>query len=1849
MNRYVLGVLSIIVTLSGCSRSKSERPKLDPPDPLWSSFVSAHTSGLVSRKAHIRVEFTQDVVPPEQIGASARAALEIDPGVRGASTFSSPREIVFVPEGDLEMGRYYRVSLRPEALEDVPDSLGSYEFVFQVIEQELEVELEGLTAGENDDAMTLKGALLTADVSEADRAEQVIEARYLDEPLPVTWRHSTDGKRHDFEVSGIARQASATPLTVSWNGASIDVDNTGASDVEIPARDQFKVTRVQTFQDQQARILVFFSDNLDAAQNLSGLVRLDQTGHTTRIEGNILSLYPDQYVSGNVVLTLEPGIRNAGGERLEESSTHNLAFSSRKPQVRFVGKGVILPDNPVLSIPFEAVSVREVTVTALRIFGDNVGQFLQTNTLDGGRELGRVGRYLWRRTIPLSSPEPNKWNRYSLDATELFTESPGGIYRLTLSIRRADSTYTCPENTPPASLVEPPLLSADDLDHRSASSWDYYEDYYGVTDDGSQWSDRDDPCKDAYYRYANGTTDGRNFLSSNIGLLAKRDQHGKFVVVATDLRSSEPLRAAKLSVMSFQDQLLLTATTDANGFAEIESETKPFYLIAEKDGDRGYLKLSDGTALPVSHFDVGGEKIASGIKGHIYGERGVWRPGDDVHLTFVLEDEAGTIPEAHPVTMELYNPRGQLIESRTNASPVGEFYTFTLGTDEDAPTGRWRAHARLGGNVFTTPVRIETVMPNRLKVELDFGKKVLRKADMPIRGTLFGQWLSGAKASKLDAKIEARLAPIRTRFDRNADFVFDDPAREFTSEPQTIFEGALDGEGRANVSSELHLEGHSPGMLRASFSSRIFEPGGAFSISQTSLPFSPYEAFVGIKLPKGDATRNMLLTDVDHTVEIASLDAEGNPVSMKDIDITIYKIGWKWWWDGSGESLAQFASAEHQSVVDSRQASTTDGSGTWMFQIKYPAWGRYLLRACDSQGGHCAGQVFYIDWPGWAGRAMEQSGPGANALAFVPDKKQYDVGETARIQLPEASDGRALVTIENGTGLLERRWMELSGESPAIEIPVTKAMSPNAYVSVTLLQPHSGKKNDRPIRLYGITPLIVNDPETLLEPRIEAPVEWAPETTATIAVSEARGRPMTYTVAVVDEGLLGLTNFETPNLHDAFYKKEALGVMTWDLFDDVVGAYGGELERLLALGGDMASDIRNEDRERRRFPPVVTFLGPFELARGKKNDHRFDLPQYVGSVRVMVVAGKDGAYGSGEKSVFVRKPLMLLPTLPRVVSPDEELSVPVSLFVMDPSIRDVRLEVHPDAHFEVDGASFTNVAFSEPDEKLGFVRLRARSDLGMSTIRFSASGGGHRAEAEVNLEIRSPNPPSTRTERKLLEAGESFEINLTPHGLPGTNSAKLEIASMPPLDLERHLHYLVRYPHGCLEQTVSAVFPQLFLTTLLKLEPERAKDIDVNIEAGIRRLRGFQVPTGGFVYWPGGFWGENGADARSSWSTSYVGHFLVEADRLGHHVPAEMLSDWIRFQKSAAQSWTDERQSSTLDQAYRLYTLALAGQPELGAMNRLRERTGLSSVARWQLASAYALSGLMDAANDIVRGDRGFVPEDVQPNGTFASGLRDRAMILGAMIALKRDAESKDFVDLVSADLSSGRWHSTHALSFGLLAMAKFAGSVDSTLPTFEYTEGTSGPHAVTMSSPIYTTDLDAIAESGGPVVIENTSSRRLFASLFVTGTPRAGEEDAISSGLSVDVRYTNASGDPVDVGRLGQGEDFVAHLSVRNGTGAKIENIALSEVMPSGWEIHNTRLVDPEARAESSLDYEDIRDDRVYRYFGLNAGESKTFTTRLTAAYLGRFYLPGVLVEAMYDASKNARTKGQWVLVAER
>jgi hypothetical protein len=863
-------------------------------------------------------------------------------------------------------------------------------------------------------------------------------------------------------------------------------------------------------------------------------------------------------------------------------------------------------------------------------------------------------------------------------------------------------------------------------------------------------------------------------------------------------------------------------------------------------------------------------------------------------------------------------------------------------------------------------------------------------------------------------------------------------------------------------------------------------------------------------------------------------------------------------------------------------------------------------------------------------------------LRFASDKDTYQVGETAKIQLPEASKGRALLTVENASQILDQRWLELNGERTQVDVPITDKMAPNVYVSISLLQPHQGKTNDRPIRLYGIIPVKVENPSTLLTPVINAGEEWKPMTPQTFKVSEQNGKPMSYTLAVVDEGLLGLTKFETPDLHKSFYKKEALGIKTWDLFDDVMGAYGGQLERMLALGGGDEAQIDDAANKPKRFPPVVRFLGAFTLEAGQTREHTVELPPYLGAVRIMLVAAQDQAYGRAEKPVFVRQPVMMLSSLPRTLKTNETVQVPLTVFVGKPEVKQVTIETKGNQAFSALSQPIT-VNFDQPGEKVVMVPVQTGATPMAGQLQFIATSGAESSQHTVDIAIQAPNTPSIRSVMATIEPQSTWSPTVTPFGLTGTNQSTLEVSAIPGLNLDQHLDYLVNYPHGCLEQTTSSAFPQLYLPKLLQLPAEQQQKVERHIKAAIDKLGNFQAVSGNLMYWPG-------STEVNDWASIYAGNFLVEAQKQGYAIPTTLLNNWLIYQVNQAQEWSNvDNQDTSSIQAYRLYVLALAGKPQMGAMNRLRESGKANTQARWMLAAAYQKVGQTEAATQLTQGLAATQTSAPTPDLTFSGKLGNLGIQLETLLALNKTQDADALIQQMAIELALAENANTHDLSWALMSISHYLAQSTQAIKGQVSINGATAT-ALSTAQSLLSQKL-ATGDTAFKVDLKNEGDRKLYATVYSKGVAPAGNELAESKGLTLQVDILNSAKQVVwstqnpstQPLQFAQGQDYSIVVQVANSTPKVVKRVALSTLVPSGMEIGTH----PEA-AKVGLSYQDVRDDRVLSYFDLNAGERKTVTIPVNAAFLGNYYFPATSAEVMYEPNKRGRTAGLSVQIVK-
>lgn len=1856
---FILFLCIFLVFVTGCAKKKQEEiSKTD--DLLYINYISEYTSGSVSRTSTITVRLADNAdLDNRDIALENKevkpGVLSLNPSVKGKAMWDDPRTIHFYPDDRLPSGVRFNGYLELSKIFEVPEELSVFEFTFSVIKQDFDVTIgDVLFSGDTVTKQTITGVVETADWVSIENVKQIITVRGKDKELPVQWEHDLNENKHTFKIKNIDREKTTYTIKIEWNGDPIGVNKKGDAFVEIYGLEDFMYLSCRLVLDEERHMEMQFSMPLDEKQKLAGIITVDgDESPSFFIEKNIISLYPSRGARNTLRITINAELKDWTGSKLGEKIELSATFKQEHPQVRWVRKKEgILPGTEGFIIPFEAISLNAVDVSVIEVYENNLVQFLQVNRdITGSSEMKRVGRPILYKTVSLVNKEVRdlyEWNRFNLDFSNLFKMKPGSLYQVRINFRRSQSIYSCADADGEMMIDE--MLKENWETPEEKTNWDYYTNYYydDYYDDYyyyDYWEYRNDPCKDAYYGLRRQIS--TNVLASDLGIITKGSENGELHIFVTDIKDTTTYSGVDIEVYNFQQQVIGSGKTNASGHAFIQvkgADSIPFAIIARRGKERGYLRIDDGSSLSMSNFDVGGSSAKKGIKGFIYGERGVWRPGDTMYLNFILEDKEKMLPVNHPVIFELINPKSRVEERIVKTENVSGIYSFITKTDPDAPTGDWKVRVRVGGEVFSKNIKVETIKPNRLKINLDFGKDGLSALDKDVKGNIEAAWLHGAPAKNLKTEFELILNPIQTSFDGYPGFGFDDPSREYHPERMSVFSGKLSEEGRASFSLSIGTIDDAPGVLRAIFTGKVFEEGGDFSIDKLTLPYYPYTSFTGIKLPPGDIARGMLLTDEDHKVQVVTVNPEGKPLSRKGLEVSVYKLSWKWWWDQSGENLSSYIGRSYSERIATGKIDTRNGKGEWVLRINYPDWGRYFIRVYDPNSGHSAGRIFYIDWPGWAGSAQKGELGGAAMLAFYSDKKEYTVGDKAQVSIPASADGRALVSLETGSRVVESLWVQTKKGKTTFDFDVSARMSPTVYIHVTLVQPHAQVSNDLPVRLYGVFPVKVIDPDTKLFPEISIADTLNPEKEVSIVIKEKSSKPMAYTVAVVDEGLLDITNFDTPNPWNSFYTKEALGVKTWDVYDEVIGILSDHFGPLLAIGGGGEEIIPPKAQKAQRFTPVVKFFGPFYLAAGKTNNHNFIMPRYVGSVKTMVVAAYEGAYGKADATSFVKESVMVLGTLPRVLGPGEKIKLPVNVFVLDDKIRNVDVTVKTEGPLSVIGKSSQKISFSKQGEKFAYFDLQTPEKIGIAKVFITAQWGQEKTSYDVELDVRPPNPLETKVYQAVIESGKEWKKDIVPLGLTGTNRMTLEFSYLPPVNLEKRLSFLIQFPHGCIEQTTSSVFPQVYLDEITDLTPAQKEEIEKNIKAGIDRLKSFRTSSGGFGYWPG--------DSRATeWGSNYAGHFLLEAKNKGYNVPPGMLSDWSNYQESVANKWDNNLNYDTdINQAYRLYTLALYGRPNLGAMNRLKEKKNLDIRVLWRLAAAYVLAGKKSIAEQVINAYKlgTAVKEYHVTSATYGSALRDKAMILETLVLMDNRELGFSLLKEIAESMGSEDWHSTQTTAYALIAIAKF-GSTQGTGEQIacDYTFGNE-KGTLQGDTPFVTTELPV---KSGAITIKNTKDKPVYARFISQGIPLKGKEIEEEKVISMTVTYRYKDNSLIkDPSKFTQGTDIFIDTEIRNsGMYGNLEELALTQIVPSGWEIINLRLQGIEDYSGySKPEYQDIRDDRVLTYFDLASGETRKFRIMVNAAYLGEYYMPGIICEAMYNNEVTAKKKGGKTVVVE-
>lgn len=1807
-------LLAVSFLATGCRKKSGFDPMTAAEEALASRELESVSQGVVGARGPIVVKFRHAWAADDEVGKDASAKwLKLDPSVDGRLWWKDHQTLVFEPEEDLEPGRLHVGTL------DLPgitgdERLPKYRFAVVAVPRTVELVPQAFEKSRGD----LWKLSVRVEFSSLPKGEpgKWFDADLDGSDLELKWNPSgADDGAGVLVVDGIRRNGGKLSLKVDEDEAGLE-DGEALADMAIPSPDELGVlwAAPRTTEGRHG-FDVLLSDPVGQVSDLEGLARVEGVNGTVQIEPNEERLrlsWPS--VPGPAKLVLEAGLPGADGRKLKETYVQNAEFADTKPFAAFRGSGVVLPSPGGNQIHFATMNLSRLRVVVRRVDPSNIPEFLNRGGLNSEQGYGRqLGEVVWDRVIQLGAKR-NVALEGTLDLTAMLGRNGAGLYTVELEKQRQGMLYSCDEAKPEA--------RQEAIGERTE-----YDEYEGDGDEDMRWGERTNPCAPSFWYTGWRQNATRNVLVSDMGLMAWRDPDGKVVGVAHDLVTAAPWKGVKIQLLKENDGVLSEGETDGNGFVDLAGGGSAVLVkaVATKDGKPhlGYLRLNEGEARNISKFDVGGEIRPDGLRLFAYSERGVYRPGDSIFLGCILRGEDGKLLDRLPVKLTLRDPQGRVVATTVQrAAPDGHF-AWRIATRPEDATGRWSVLAEAGPAQTTLPVMVETVRPNRLKIELD-------ARSIPVGGantTLRSHWLSGGSAAGLQAKVEMSLSVREIAPKGMSGYVFDDPARARDgSEEAVVWEGALNAEGAASF--RLNVPGQIRGPMTAWVRTRVFEPGGQASVDRVGLPVWPFSHFAGLRIKTSDGW-GWASTGSPVELDVVSVDTSLKPVQGRKMEIVVYRNSSWWWWE-NGDRFLGFLDRS-----DTREVARFDAASGRGIVFKPDSSGQYLVLAKDVASGHVTGAAFYA----W-GSGDESGGKGAQAPAMLrlqAVKDTVEPGGRIEIRFPSAKDGRALVQVMRGRRILSQEWIKTSGGETSWKIKATEEMRPGVYLQVTQLQTWP-PPTDRPLRMWGLVPVAVVDPSTRLKPEIELPAELRPETKVRIRVREAGKRPMHAMVAVVDEGLLDLTRFRTPEPWAAFHGKEALQVSGWDMHDLVMDAWQGRVDRLFAVGGDEDARGKKDGAKGNPFPPMVVVKGPIEIPKGGK-DVEIDVPRYTGSVRVMVVASSSTAFGSAEKTVPVRAPVMALLTVPRGMAPGDKAEIPVTVFSDRKGEVVVRLSMEGGAAIE--GGAERRVVFGAAGDQVVTFSVKA-TGLGTVAVHAVAAGAHGKASVDQPLEVRLPGELRAIVQEGAPLAGQVWSTPFESFGAEGTRKARLEFSSIGLLGLERRLDELVHYPHGCLEQTMSGALPQVFLRKLLPgADQAKLKQADANVEAGLEKLRTFQTSSGAFSLWPG-------EGTPYEWGTLWAGRFLLAAKAAGHTPSPAIWDPYLLHLVDASSRWKPgayAHRGDTLAQVVRLDILAQAGKPDIARMNQLRAAK-LADLERWILAAAYVSAGRQDAGRELAS-KAGTSVSDLRSLGEWLwSDVRDRAMMLEAMVRVGEQQKSTElFRSLRATVRDGGIWLSTQEGGAVLWAFASWLEDRGNG-PAYEAQWRIGGGGWKTVSGSKGTVVVDVPSSADGMLEVRNAGKGALDVLFTRMGIDPPGTQPPPANGLSLSVEYLDADGRAVDPSSIQLGDDFRIQTTIVNETERYLDNLALVQVFPGGWEIRNDRLEGAAGKESERVRRVEFRDDRVFHYLALGSGKSTTITVGARAAYAGTFLRPGAFVSAMYDGSIQAAAPGGTAIV---
>lgn len=1508
--------------------------------------------------------------------------------------------------------------------------------------------------------------------------------------------------------------------------------------------------------------------------------------------------------------TLLTGLPAADGRSLDHEERVPIDFSDRPAYVGFKGGGVILPRADADGLPIETVNVDQVRITVSRV-NDRALAFKsisQGETVAQGRYSYSYGQNnpddvdeeLWSGLMDVAN-EQNAPVVTVFPLQDVIGElEPGAYY-----VRIEDARELASNSGPPA----------------SAQRW---------------------------------------IMMTNLALVAYQGEHGLDVTLRS-LKDGKQISAAKVQLIARNNDVLAEARTDEKGRVQFDApltrgtgNLSPRLIMAF--GAKGDLAVLDLTRAPVdlSGYETGGRRTPGAVDAYLYTERGIYRPGESVEMTALLRDRAGRRINDRAGFLRIMRPNGmeaaKVRFSEPESGAVLESYALPRG----ASRGVWRAVLDIDGMSRAGEVSfsVEDFVPQRIAAEMEGDEDKPLRMDEEREMVVKARFLYGAPGAGLVVKSQMRVEPDPNPFPDYKDFSFGRHDASFHQRIIELPDQTTDGAGLATL--VLDPEGYGRDAdrpLRLNTVVSVLEPGGRAVNESARIPYRPRDLYLATKadfeysVPRGE----------EAGFEILALGANGKAVKSA-LSWKVLEIDYHYDWYRDGGRWRYRRSRTVRTVNEG--LLTTPAGGTGEITVDGLDWGDHELVVTGPDGEETSRQF----WVGWGGRTSDDGVDAPDRVRVMAPENTPEIGQNTVVTIVPPYDGVAQIVVATDR-ILNVLSVPVESDGTSVSLPVTSDWGEGAYVMVNVYTKRDPVLQAKPRRAAGVQYIPVNMKDRTFELTIDAPDKVRPRREQLIEVEIEGGpkEPVFLTLAAVDEGILQLTKFSSPDPVDYYYGKKALGV---SLYDD----YGRLLDPNMGLPAEVRTGGDQLGGEGLTVVPtksVALFSGLVDVGRSGKAKIRFQMPDFNGELRLMAVAWSKNGLGRSSRPITVRDPAPSELIMPRFLAPGDEAVLTASIDNVELDAGEFKALVTAAGPVAVAAGNVTRrlAPGERADEP---IRITA-DETGIARLRLSVNGPQNFAvDHQYKIQTRSPYLPETRVKRDLLEPGEAFSVgaDLLEGYVPGSSEVTVSFSSLP-VDPAALYASLARYPYGCTEQTTSRAMPLLYSEELVAMGANKGNDDPrTKVQEAVTRILNRQSADGAFGLW------REGDGYASPWLGAYATDFIYRAKTEGYAVPDEALRraygalrnistgdkwrisgyDTDRYYYGRYNNDSDEKMMQRAS-AYALYVLAKAGEADISRLRYLHDRE-LSEIesplARAHIAAGLAYMGDRSRARSAFEAAIDALGYD-NTGDYYQTELRD----LAGVLALASETEFSDIVERLAEKLGDDTPEpselTTQEKAFLLLAVDSLSGGEEGMkVKVSGLGRGNDNERSYAISE----------AQALGGVDFTYKGKTPLFRTVLVTGAPIQAPKP-ITSKLGALKRYYTLRGKPVSLSEITQGDQLVVRLTL-DPKERRLNPVIVADLLPAGFEIETIlRPADGKREDGDSGAFAWLgeiaapktvqsQDDRYIAAVDLYDDDA-TLAYVVRAVTPGQFANPGVVAEDMYRPDVFGRSRASTLKIAPR